>query len=258
MKKNFKYILLAGLIVLIIFLIFNLKSIPNYSKKSGSEIVWKSNYEKYQEGYCLEENRILAEEEVFKKALQQYFEKSIIIDKKIEDYRVHSYGSRWKHYSRVDWEKYDFNETSLAYYALEDVDANNFNDKFMKYFDFKKKRTGLLELFFGKFKAKKVNPMDIVKINDREAYFPTVIIQQIHTVMFTVFKKFLLKKDGNGYRLVEITEGFPEDCGENNIKSALKSFENEGYKYQSKVDNCGNLDLDVEKTYESLKVPTCG
>jgi len=202
--------------------------------------------------------RILAEEEVFKKALQQYFEKSIIIDKKIEDYRVHSYGRSWKHYPNVNWEKYDFNETSIAYYALEDVDANNFNDKFMKYFDFKKKRTGLLELFFGKFKAKKVNPMDIVKINDREAYFPTVIIQQIYTEMFTVFKKFLLKTDENGYMLVEIAEEFPEDFGELNIKQILEKFEDREEGFFVKVDNCGNLDLDVEKSFEGGKKATGG
>jgi hypothetical protein len=128
----------------------------------------------------------------------------------------------------------------------------------MKYFDFKKKRTGLLELFFGKFKAKKVNPMNIVKINDREAYFPTVIIQQIYTEMFTVFKKFLLKKDENGYMLVEITEGFPEDCGEHNIKHTLKSFEDKEEGFAVKVDNCGNLKWDIEKSFESGKKATGG
>ena len=258
-------VLLISLVAVVLLLVYEIKTVPNYTNERGYDIVSRSDYEKYNQGYCLTENRILPEEEILKKALKQYFEKDIVIDQKIEDFRIQYYGSgqenywRWK--SNEYSKKYNFQRPTIAYYALDNVSIDNFAEKFIEKYDKNNKKTGLLEVFFGEFKAKKINPMDLIEIKGKEAYFPIPVVFFGRSEQYSLYsRKFYLNKD-DGYTFMSdyffFTEGYPFNV---DIKQEqILRKEDKYWNYSSnKVDNCGNIDLDVEEIYEEVKFLTGG
>ena len=90
--KSVKFKAIAGTLLLaaILCAIF-IRIIPDYSTSKGFVVVSTSDYNKYEEGYCLKENRILPKEELYKRAIGQY------LDKFMDMYRM-----------RVEWRKKGF------------------------------------------------------------------------------------------------------------------------------------------------------
>ncbi|MCH9812830.1 MAG: hypothetical protein K0U47_02675 [Epsilonproteobacteria bacterium] len=256
---NISKIVSILILFLIVYLAYSVKTIPDYRKKSGFDIVWKSDHVKYQQGYCLSENRILSEEEILRKALTQYFTKTIKLSQNIEDFRVHYYGRRSKLYWQFDQTKYNFEKPKIAYYSLENLNVENFNDQFLKKYNFENTRTGLLELFFDKFNAKEINPMDIIHIKGGTAYFSKPVFWLSEREFYTIFlKEFKVRKSREGYELLENSEGLSEGFGKRRIEYYLQHYaRDEGY-YDLKIDNCGNLDFNIEKIFEEVKFLTGG
>ncbi|WP_298784175.1 hypothetical protein [uncultured Campylobacter sp.] len=61
--KSVKFKAIAGVLLLIIILCAAfIRIIPDYSISRGFVIVSLSDYDKYKQGYCLKENRILPKE----------------------------------------------------------------------------------------------------------------------------------------------------------------------------------------------------
>ena len=90
--KSVKFKALAGALLLIIILCAaSIRIIPDYSTSRGFAIVSLSDYDKYKQGYCLKENRILPKEELYKRAIGQY------LDEFMDMYRA-----------QVEWRKKDF------------------------------------------------------------------------------------------------------------------------------------------------------
>jgi Fe-S cluster biosynthesis and repair protein YggX len=97
MKKTLLILSLTVTVIIIIHMTINAKEIytflyafvkekilttvPNYSNERGFDIVSKEDYKKYQQGYCLDKNRILSFEEKYRKALEQYLDKDLEYDK---------------------------------------------------------------------------------------------------------------------------------------------------------------------------------
>ena len=65
---KFKIIAAALLLAAILCAIF-IRIIPDYSTSRGFVIVSLSDYNKYKQGYCLKEDRILPKEELYKRAI---------------------------------------------------------------------------------------------------------------------------------------------------------------------------------------------
>ena len=90
--RSIKFKVLAGALLLIIILCAAfIRIIPDYSTSRGFAVVSLPDYNKYEQGYCLKENRILPKEELYKRAIGQY------LDKFMDMYRA-----------QVEWRKKDF------------------------------------------------------------------------------------------------------------------------------------------------------
>ena len=90
--RSIKFKALAGTLLLIIILCAAfIRIIPDYSTSRGFVVVSTSDYNKYKQGYCLKENRILPKEELYKRAIGQY------LDEFMDMYRA-----------QVEWRKKDF------------------------------------------------------------------------------------------------------------------------------------------------------
>ena len=95
--KSVKFKALAGTLLLIIILCAAfIRIVPDYSTSRGFAVVSTSDYNKYKQGYCLKENRILPKEELYKRAIGQYLDYDLKLDQMIDDYRTYNYGSSWR------------------------------------------------------------------------------------------------------------------------------------------------------------------
>ncbi|WP_304345712.1 hypothetical protein [Campylobacter showae] len=67
-KLKFKIIAVALLLAAILCAAF-IRIIPDYSTSRGFVVVSLPDYNKYKQGYCLKEDRILPREELYKRAI---------------------------------------------------------------------------------------------------------------------------------------------------------------------------------------------
>ena len=173
--KSLKFKALAGALLLITILCASfIRIIPDYSTSRGFAVVSTSDYNKYKQGYCLKEDRILPKEELYKRAIGQYLDYELKLDQMINDYRTYAYGSSWRSIYEI------------AYYELENINLSNWFEVLKKYHD---NNETFEEIFMNKLKAKKTDPKKYLKINlnDMSAGFD-------RPIMF-FDQEFLLKLD---------------------------------------------------------------
>ena len=121
--KSIKFKVLAALLLLIIILCATfIRIIPDYSTSRGFAIVTASDYNKYKQGYCLKEDRILPKKELYKRAIGQFLDYELKLERMINDYRVYAYGSS----RRSAYE--------IAYYELENINLSNWFEALQKYY----------------------------------------------------------------------------------------------------------------------------
>ena len=65
-----------------------IRIVPDFSTSRGFAIVSLSDYDKYKQGYCLKEDRILPKEELYKRAIGQFLDYKLKLERMINDYRV--------------------------------------------------------------------------------------------------------------------------------------------------------------------------
>ncbi|MFC2345692.1 MAG: hypothetical protein ACFNLU_08150, partial [Campylobacter sp.] len=111
-SKLKKIVWLAMLFTAILCATF-VRIVPDYSTSRGFAVVSLSNYNKYEQGYCLKEDRILPREELYKRAIGQFLDYELKLDQMINDYRVYAYGSSWRSIHEI------------AYYELENINLSN-------------------------------------------------------------------------------------------------------------------------------------
>ena len=80
---KFKKIIWLSVAIFAVLSAIFIRTVPNYSKKYGFEIVSLWDYNKYNQGYCLAENRILDKEELYKRAINEYMKKDKEIMQKV-------------------------------------------------------------------------------------------------------------------------------------------------------------------------------
>ena len=92
--KYLKFKILAAVLLLIIILCAAfIRIVPDYSTSRGFAVVTIFGYNKYKQGYCLKEDRILPKEELYKRATGQFLDYELKLDQMIDDYRTYNYGS---------------------------------------------------------------------------------------------------------------------------------------------------------------------
>ena len=149
--RSIKFKALAGTLLLIIILCAAfIRIIPDYSTSRGFAVVSLPDYNKYKQGYCLKEDRILPKEELYKKVGGAYLDNNVKLYQMIDAYRLKTFGSLWS-------SKYE-----VAYYELENINLSNCFDVLEKYYQEGKTTE---EILMKELKAKKTDPKKYLKIN---------------------------------------------------------------------------------------------
>ncbi len=242
--KSVKFKALAGALLLaaILCAIF-IRIIPDYYTSRGFAIVSLSDYDKYKQGYCLKEDRILPKEELYKRAIGQYLDYDLKLEQMINDYRVYAYGSS----RRSAYE--------IAYYELENINLSNWFEALQKYY---KEGKTTEQILIKELKAKKTDPKKYLKISSDGAGFgfdrPIVLIggSDKAVTAYLLLDKFVLVNKNylrynhseylyNRAKIDVITKKYYEDRS----KVMLFDTKKEGMEF----DNCGNLNYPLEEYY---------
>ena len=242
-NTKFKKFIWLGLATIAILSAIFIRTVPNYSKKYGFEVVSLFDYNKYNQGYCLAENRILPKEELYKRAIGQYLDYDLKLDQMINDYRAYNYGSPWR------------SSYEIAYYELENINLSNWFEVLQKYY---KEGKTTEQILIKELKAKKTDPKKYLKISSDGAGFgfdrPIVLIggsDKAVTAYLLLDKFVLVNKNYLRYNHSEylydraeidvITKKYYEDRS----KVMLFDTKKEGKEF----DNCGNLNYPLEEYY---------
>ena len=274
MKKIFdtkfkKLVWFVFIITLILSAIF-IRTTPNYSNKYGFEIVNLFDYNKYNQGYCLAENRILDKEELYKRAVVEYLDKQLEVNKKIDEWRYKNYGSRWK------------SDIEIGYYELaDDINLDNWLEKIKNYYmdlyipventdyDLNIREKATSKLLFEKLKIIKINPMKYININFNN--FGNITAGFDKPILFVTYglwnSKILLDnvaifendKLVGGYKFYF---DYSFSKYNNFMRDIFYDKEKEKYELEKsklvksnksypnvKIDNCGNINYDIENEF---------
>ncbi len=235
-----KFIWLSLATIAILSAVF-IRTVPNYSKKYGFEVVSLFDYNKYNQGYCLAENRILPKEELYKRAIGQYLDYELKLDQMINDYRVYAYGGSWR------------SSYEIAYYELENINLSNWFEILKTHHD---NNETFEEIFMNKLKAKKTDPKKYLKINlnDMSAGFDRPIITldgaykgpNIHILLdkFVLIYKNYIQRNHSEYLFDRMN--FSEKIKKYYQERNKASFD---IKQGFELDNCGNLNYPLEEYY---------
>lgn len=205
--------------------------VPNYVNKDGFEIVSKEDYEKYQQGYCLAENRILDKKELYGKTIQRYLDAYIEANKKILEFRKKEY---WFYKPEYD----------VKYYMSPLINYDNYLDIVS---NLKDRNLTLEKVFINDFNAIEINPKNYLKINldDNSVGFSSPIIEiDGEDELLMLDREYIFKK---GYFLINfiIWSNFNQEVSEYYHKTNGNDREIRFF------DNCGNVKYDIEQMYLS-------
>ena len=242
LKFKFKIIAAALLLAAILCAAF-IRIIPDYSTPRGFAVVSLTDYNKYKQGYCLKENRILPKEELYKRAIWQFLDYKLKLERMINDYRVYAYGSS----RRSAYE--------IAYYELENINLSNWFEVLQKYY---KEGKTTEEILIKELKAKKTDPKKYLKINlnDTSVGFdrPIVMVDGGEKeVTGTLFLDKFAIFNGN-YMQFNHSEYLCDTRERGNfiiVKKYYKERKNAvvGIGKGFKFDNCGNINYPLEEYY---------
>ena len=201
-----------------------IRIIPDYSTSRGFVIVSLSDYDKYKQGYCLKEDRILPKEELYKRAIGQYLDYELKLSKMIYDFRVKEYDD----FCRSQYE--------LAYYELENINFDNYIKLIGEHQD-----KTVEEIYMNIFSAKIIDPKNFIKIDleNMSAGFTRPLLNYFGKSTFLMLDKdFILNDDSFGANF------YPSALPE------IKYFEiyYGHYRPMQKIyfDRCGKTKYDLE------------
>lgn len=235
----------------ITFLAYSVKVVPNYATKTGSELVWRSDYEKYQQGYCLAENTILPKEEIYRRGIAQYLRKSLTVDKMISA-SLKKMG--------ITNDEYNDDGVKMEYYTLDEneMTPSNWYEVIETKYNAKNRKTGYRELFMNDLHARPTDPTRYITIdmNSLTAGFTRPIISYARK-SYTIFldQSFLLSNDDHS--LSRNWVYLHEDSTNVTLSGEKMGYENEikwqrNSKDYRKLDNCGNINYDIEDTHKRV------
>ncbi|WP_315509794.1 hypothetical protein [Campylobacter showae] len=222
-SKLKKMVWLAMLFTAILGAAF-IRIVPDYSTPRGFAVVTIFGYNKYKQGYCLKENRILDKEELYKRAIGQYLDYELKLSKMIYDFRVKEYDDFWR------------SQYELAYYELENINFDNYIKLIGEHQD---KTTE--EIYMNIFAAKITDTKNFIKIDlkNMSAGFTKPLLNYFGKSVFLMLDKdFILNDDSFGVNF------YPSALPE------IKYFEiyYGHYRPMQKIyfDRCGKIKYDLE------------
>ncbi|WP_172231721.1 hypothetical protein [Campylobacter canadensis] len=234
-KIAFKYSIIPMIIMFILDISF-LRVVPDYSSKTHEKTVTLIGYKKYQQGYCLEEDRILPKDELYKRVVIDDFTKLLVCQDNL--YKMI--------YNSITSHKYEIHK---------DINLDNYKDYLRK------------NVYSKEYvNYKELEPVDYTKylvVKNNTAGFTKPIILPVGgvrvSITFYLDLAFEFKDNTYGtYRFYLFDEFDEREDKEKEYKRRLEEVDNELLWYENnikkqrisynyKFDNCGYSNFDPEK-----------
>ena len=252
---KFKKIIWLSVAIFAVLSAIFIRTVPNYSKKYGFEIVSLWDYNKYNQGYCLAENRILDKEELYKRAVVEYLKKELEIENKLDEYRIKTLGKN-KRANIID----------IGYYKFDDdINLDNWIYKLKEAYDNRDIYANSVagDLILNILKATQIDPNQYISVNLKEmtaGFARPIFFSGCFGSGRVLLDNFALLCNNNtivfnGYYLFDYPSNYFRN--KNIVENELKEYKYKqkcNLKYSKKIDNCGHLDYgDMEKIFLEQK-----
>ena len=229
-----------------------IRIIPDYSTSRGFVIVSLSDYDKYKQGYCLKEDRILPKEERFKRGILDLLNRRMLFQTVVTDkcyYIYHFYNCNYGNRESA---------VKVGFYETDKFSNDDWLEVLSKEYDIEKRKNQAAwpyrNIFVEKFQIKPVNIAARLKINlnNRTAGFEEPIVEYggLREYILYFDKSFILYDNFEfRYATITIYEGDTiKDLSEGK-QYYDNTIENESREknYYLKIDTCGNSDFKIYK-----------
>ena len=252
--KSFKFKALAGTLLLAAILCAAfIRIVPDYSTSRGFAVVTLPDYNKYKQGYCLKEDRILSKEERFKRGILDTLDRSVLFYAAITDRCYYVYDNEACNYGNGEF------AVKVGFYETDKFNNDDWLEVLSKEYEIEKRKNQdawLLyrNIFVEKFQMKPVNIAERLKINlnNRMAGFEEPIVEYggLREYILYFDKSFILYDNFEfRYATITIYEGDTiKDLSEGK-QYYDNTIENESREknYYLKIDTCGNSDFKIYK-----------
>ena len=251
--KSIKFKALAGTLLLIIILCAAfIRIIPDYSISRGFAVVSIFGYNKYQQGYCLKEDRILPKEERFKRGILDLLNRRMLFQAVVTDKCYYVY-----HFDNCNYGNRE-SAVKVGFYETDKFNNDDWLEVLSKEYDIEKRKNQAAwpyrNIFVEKFQMKPVNIAEKLKINldGRSAGFEEPIVEYggLREYILYFDKSFILYDNFEfRYATITIYEGDTiKDLSEGK-QYYDNTIENESREknYYLKIDTCGNSDFKIYK-----------
>ena len=249
-KLKFK-ILAAALLFTAILCATFIRIVPDYSTARGFAVVSIFGYNKYQQGYCLKEDRILPREERFKRGILDALERHVLFHATITDRCYYVYGSKTCNYGNGE------SAVKVGFYETDKFNNDDWLEVLSKEYEIQKRKNQdawlYRNIFVEKFQMKPVAIAEKLKLNLTEGFagfdMPVIEYTGLNKYLLYLDKSFILYDDFKfSAILVRVPEGYtPKDLldrrqyYEREIQT--RSYSEDDFK----IDTCGNSDFKIYK-----------
>ncbi|WP_298944951.1 hypothetical protein [uncultured Campylobacter sp.] len=210
------------------------------------------DYNKYKQGYCLKEDRILSKEERFKRGILDTLDRSVLFYAAITDRCYYVYDNEACNYGNGEF------AVKVGFYETDKFNNDDWLEVLSKEYEIEKRKNQdawLLyrNIFVEKFQMKPVNIAERLKINLAEGFagfdMPVIEYKGLNKYLLYLDKSFILYDDFKfSAILVRVPEGYtPKDLldrkqyYEREIQT--RSYSEDDFK----IDTCGNSDFKIYK-----------
>ena len=229
-----------------------IRIVPDYSTSRGFAVVSLPDYNKYKQGYCLKEDRILSKEERFKRGILDTLDRSVLFYAAITDRCYYVYDNEACNYGNGEF------AVKVGFYETDKFNNDDWLEVLSKEYEIEKRKNQdawLLyrNIFVEKFQMKPVNIAERLKINLAEGFagfdMPVIEYKGLNKYLLYLDKSFILYDDFKfSAILVRVPEGYtPKDLldrkqyYEREIQT--RSYSEDDFK----IDTCGNSDFKIYK-----------
>jgi len=251
--RKLKFKILAAVILLVAILCAAfIRIIPDFSTSRGFVIVSLSDYDKYKQGYCLKEDRILPKEERFKRGILDLLNRRMLFQAVVTDKCYYIY-----HFDNCNYGNRE-SAVKVGFYETDKFSNYDWLEILSKEYDIEKRKNQAAwpyrNIFVEKFQIKPVDIAEKLKINlnNRMAGFEEPIVEYggLREYILYFDKSFILYDNFEfRYATITIYEGDTiKDLSEGK-QYYDNTIENESREknYYLKIDTCGNSDFKIYK-----------
>ena len=234
--SKFKKICWIIFTVVIILCISFIRTVPNYGNKFGFEVVSLWDYNKYNQGYCLAENRILDKEELYKRAIREYLDEKVEIWKGVRTKQRLNYGYN------IDIKEIE----NIGYYVSNFFDSSNWYEFLTEDFDENKTYIEITN-------SKKIdNPMDYIIFdldNNTMGFSKPIIFNKNTNSDLYLDKGFILEKNTIIDNYISLSD--KQRITEHGRWLYNSNKKKEALAFRNKIDNCGNIEKNTQQAIDN-------